>query len=87
MSNLERPIDWEKVEKMTLALMYLTTFEEGHGEVRSWKGHSWDALKRLHERGWIGNPVGKAKSVHLSEDGARKSRELFEQYFVGPPVL
>ncbi len=87
MNNLERSIDWDKVEEMTLALMHLTTFTEGHGEVRSWKGHSWDVLKRLHARGWISNPVGKAKSVHLSEDGARKSRELFEQHFVGPLVI
>jgi len=29
MNNLERSIDWEKVEEMTLALMHLTTFTEG----------------------------------------------------------
>ena len=83
----ERPIDWEKVEEMTLALMYLTTFTEGHGETRSWKGHAWEVMNRLHASGWIGNPVARAKSVVLSEDGARRSRELFERHFVGPPIL
>ena len=87
MTTPEPPIDWDKVAEMTLALMYLTTFDEGYGGARSWKGHSWDALKRLHDKGWIGNPVGKAKSVSFTEEGERKSRELFEHHFVGPPVL
>ena len=87
MTTSEQPVDWDKVAEMTLALMYLTSFEEGHGEARSWKGHSWDVLKRLHEKGWIGNPVGKAKSVPFTKEGERKSRELFEQHFVGPPIL
>jgi len=52
MSERARAIDWDKVEEMTLALMHLTSFEE-HGVVRSWKGHDWEVLNRLHERGWI----------------------------------
>lgn len=87
MTNIEEPIDWEKVEDMTLALLYLTTFVEGHGEARAWKAHSWDVMRRLHERGFIGNPIGTAKSVRLTAEGERRSRELFERNFVGPPVL
>jgi Domain of unknown function (DUF6429) len=78
----DRAIDWTKVEEMTLALMHLTSFDE-HRTVRSWKGHDWEVLKRLHERGWISNPVSKAKSVVLSEEGARLSNELFEKHFLG----
>jgi hypothetical protein len=81
MSEREWPIDWNKVEEMTLALMHLTTFEE-HGAVRSWKGHDWEVLNRLHQRGWISNPVSKAKSVVLTEEGARRSNELFEKHFL-----
>ena len=39
MTHTEQPIDWEKVEEMTLALLQLTSFEE-FGGVRAWKGHS-----------------------------------------------
>ena len=81
MSERARAIDWNKVEEMTLALMHLTSFEE-HGVVRSWKGHDWEVLNRLHERGWISNPVSKAKSVALTEEGARLSNELFEKLFL-----
>lgn len=78
----DRAIDWNKVEEMTLALMHLTTFEE-QGAVRSWKGHDWEVLNRLHEHGWLSNPVSKAKSVGLTEEGARLSNELFEKHFLG----
>jgi hypothetical protein len=38
-------------------------------------------MNRLHEKGYISNPVGKAKSVGMSEEGYIKARELFERYF------
>ena len=52
-------IDTEKVDEMLLALLYLTTFEYG-GTIRSWKGYDWDSLHRLHEKGLISDPRGKA---------------------------
>jgi len=82
MSDRPPATDWDKVEEMTLALMHLTSFEE-HGAVRTWKGYAWEVLNRLHERGWISNPVSKAKSVTMTDEGARKSRELFERHFGG----
>ena len=72
--------DESKIDEMTLALMFLTSFSE-HTFIRSWKGYDWDALNRLHTAGLIQNPVGKAKSVVLTEAGAKRSRELFEQHF------
>lgn len=85
MSDPPSAVDWHKVEEMTLALMHLTSFED-HGAVRSWKGHAWEVLNRLHERGFIANPVSKAKSVTLSDEGARRSRELFEKHFLDPSL-
>ena len=41
----------------------------------------WDTMNRLYEKGYITNPVGKAKSVGLTEEGFLKARELFEQRF------
>jgi hypothetical protein len=76
----ESKIDWEKVDEVTLALMQLTTFED-HGVIRSWTGYDWDVLNRLHDRGWISDPVSKAKSVVLSEDARRHSEQLFLKHF------
>ncbi len=38
-------------------------------------------MNRLHEKGYIGNPKGKAKSVALSNEGARLAEELFKMNF------
>ena len=72
--------DQDKVDDMMLALLFLTTFEDGP-TLRAWKGMAWDISDRLHEKGYIGNPKGKTKSVLLTEEGAKRSEELFEKYF------
>lgn len=72
--------DEEKIDEMVLALLYLTTFRDKL-EVRAWKGLDWDSLNRLHEKGYISNPRSKAKSVMLSQEGARLSEELFRKHF------
>lgn len=69
--------DRDKVDEMVLALMYLTL----HDEYRAWKGFDWDALNRLFEKGLIYNPVGKAKSVMLTDEGLARAEALFEQHF------
>lgn len=73
-------IDTDKIDEMVLALLHLTSFEEGPA-IRTWKGHDWDALNRLHEKGFISDPRRKAKSVVFSEDGAKRSMELFKAFF------
>ena len=72
--------DLEKVDEMVLALLYLTSFTE-HGITRAWKGQDWDVLNRLHEKGLISDPKNKYKSVVLSDEGARRSEDLFWKYF------
>ena len=74
-------IDEEKVEEVSLALLYLTTFKDKFG-FRAWKSHSWDVLDRLHEKGYIHDPVSKAKSVILTDEGAERSKRLFEKHFM-----
>jgi hypothetical protein len=74
-------INTKKVDEMTLALLYLTTFKDKHG-LRAWKGHDWDVLNRLHESGYINDPVSKAKSVILTDEGAEQSKRLFEKHFM-----
>jgi len=50
--------------------------------VRAWKSHSWDALDRLHEKGYISDPKSKAKSVVVTEEGVKKAHELFDRHFL-----
>jgi hypothetical protein len=74
----------DKIDDAVLALLYLTSFTEGKGELaftRAWKGHDWEALDRLHKRGLISDPKKKAKSVVLSQEGRQLSEELFRRLF------
>jgi hypothetical protein len=74
--------DEEKVDEFTLALMYLVSFrlakDLGHS---AWKGFDWDTLNRLHEKGFIGEPVGRAKSVYITPEGYARMEELFQKHF------
>jgi hypothetical protein len=69
--------DKDKVDEVVLALLFLTL----HDDCRAWKGHDWEVMNRLHEKGMIGDPVGKAKSVLLTGEGLQRSRELFLKHF------
>lgn len=73
----------DKVDEHTLALLYLVSHnrEEGYG-ARAWKGFDWETMNRLHEKGNITNPVGKAKSVGMTEEGFLRAKELFYKHFV-----
>ena len=73
-------IDRDKIDEAVLALMWLTL----HDERRAWKGFDWDVLERLHARGLIADPVNKAKSVILTDEGLRQSQELFRALFTRP---
>jgi hypothetical protein len=68
-------VDREKVDRAVLALLYLGL----HDERRTWKGHDWDAMNRLHAKGYISDPVGKAKSVVFTDAGLVESKRLFEE--------
>jgi hypothetical protein len=39
-------------------------------------------MNRLHEKGFIGNPVGKTKSVVVTPEGCKRAKELFKKLFV-----
>lgn len=73
-------VDTEKLAEVALALLSLTSFTD-HGQIRAWKGLDWDLLDLLHERGWIYDPKGKARSVVLTEAGHRLSEEAFAKHF------
>ena len=70
-------IDTDKIDEAVLALLHLTL----HDRFRAWKGHNWDALDRLHRKGMIYDPVGKAKSVVFTDEGLAESERLFRKLF------
>ena len=69
--------DEQKVDDAVLALLYLTL----HDVARAWKSFDWAALNRLHQKGYISNPVGKAKSVVFTDEGLSAAEQLFKQLF------
>lgn len=70
-------LDAEKIDRAVLALLYLGL----HDDQRAWKGFDWDAMNRLHEKGFISDPVGKAKSVVFTEEGLAEAERLLEELF------
>ena len=72
--------DTSKVDEVVLALLHLNARSD-HGITRAWKGFDWDAMDRLHGRGFISDPKSKTKSVVLTDEGARRAEELFRRYF------
>ena len=67
----------DKIDAAVLALMQLTL----HERYRAWKGFDWDVLDRLHAKGYICDPVGKTKSVVLTDEGLIESRRQLELMF------
>ena len=72
--------DEDKVDEMTLALLYLVRMNEKYA-YRAWKGFDWDTIDRLHEKGYISDPKSKAKSVIMTDDGAELCEKLFRKHF------
>ena len=73
----EMDLDEGKIDDAVLALLSLSL----HAENRAWKGFDWDAMGRLHSKGLISNPVGKAHSVVLTDEGLRKAEHLLLKLF------
>ena len=75
-------MDTDRVDEMALALLYLGRHENQPLEgMRAWKSFDWDTMKRLHEKGLITDPVGRAKSVVFTPEGLRRSYETFHKLF------
>lgn len=67
----------ERIDDAVLALLLLGL----HDGNRGWKNFDWDALDRLHAKGLIENPVGKAKSVTFTTEGLDRARALHDALF------
>lgn len=77
-------IDAEKLAEVALAILSLSAYQDGFG-VRAWKGMDWDVMEMLHERGWIQDPKGKAKSVEVTEEGLEKAEVFLQRHFSKGP--
>lgn len=67
----------DRIDEAILALLYLGL----HEGTRAWKSFDWEAMARLHEKGYITDPVGKAKAITFTEDGLRESERLLRVLF------
>ncbi len=70
-------LDADKIDEAVLALLLLGR----HDGARAWKGFDWDAMNRLHEKGYITDPRGKAKSVVFTEEGIIEAERLVKKMF------
>ncbi len=73
--------DQEKIDQAALALLFLNSWTEKTGDTRAWKSLDWDISDRLHEKGLIHNPVGKAKSISLTIEGQALAQKIATELF------
>jgi hypothetical protein len=69
--------DTDKIDQAVLALLALGK----HEGYRTWKAFDWEVMGRLHHKGYITDPVGKAKSVLFTEERLRESERLLAELF------
>ena len=74
-------IDTDRIDDNVLALL----LRRRHDGQRVWKSFDWDAMDRLHKKGLISNPVGRAKSVVLTDEGLQKAERMFRDLFAKNP--
>jgi hypothetical protein len=72
--------DDSKIDDVVLAVLYLTAFEE-QGLTRAWKGVDWAATDRLHTKGLIDDPKGRAKSIIFTGAGLARAKAVAEKLF------
>ena len=70
-------LNTDRIDETVLALLHLGL----HDGARAWKSFDWDAMGRLHDKGYISDPVGKTKSVVFTEEGLRESERLLNALF------
>src|SRR5262249_37482193 len=70
-------INTDRIDDCVLALLLLGR----HDGQQVWKSFDWAAMQRLHEKGLISDPVGRAKSVVLTNEGLDKAERLFRELF------
>ena len=69
--------DDKLIEEAMLALLATFSFDDGN----AWKGFDFETMSRLHEHGFISNPVNKNKSIWLTAEGLEQGRRIADRLF------
>ncbi len=69
--------DDKLIEEAMLALLVAFSFENGN----AWKGFDFETMNRLHEHGFISDPVNKNKSIWLTAEGLERGRQIADRLF------
>ena len=69
--------DDKLIEEAVLALLAAFSFDDGN----TWKGFDFETMNRLHEQGFISDPVNKNKSIWLTAEGLERSRQIADRLF------
>jgi hypothetical protein len=75
-------LDTDKIDNAVLALLVLGL----HDGARAWKGFDWEAMNRLHERGYITDPRTRAQSVVFTDEGLSRAERLLAELFGKVPA-
>lgn len=70
-------IDDRLLEDAVLALLAAYSSDNGN----AWKGFDFELMNRLHEQGFISDPVNRNKSIWLTAEGLGRGRQLAGQLF------
>jgi hypothetical protein len=76
----ETDLDTDRLDDAALAILSLTL----HDGNRVWKGVDWSITDRLHAKGLIHDPIGKAKSLALTEAGLARAEAALVELFGKP---
>lgn len=74
--------DERLLEELTLVSLYLSSWEEGKAPYsfrRAWKGHRFEVLDALDEQGLVAQGRPGTKSLHLTDEGVARARELLQR--------
>ena len=71
--------DDKLIEEAVLALLFAFSFDNG----QAWKGVDFETMNRLHEHGFISDPVNKNKSIRLTAEGLERGRQIADRLFWG----
>lgn len=65
------------IEDAVLALLAAYSSDNGN----AWKGYDFEIMNRLHEQGFISDPVNRNKSIWLTTEGMERGRLLADHMF------
>ncbi|AZC24186.1 MULTISPECIES: DUF6429 family protein [Pseudomonas chlororaphis group] len=69
--------DERLIEDAVLALLAAYSRDQGN----TWKGFDFQIMNRLHEQGFISDPVNRNKSIWLTAQGLERGRQLADRLF------